>query len=108
MSALWPHIRELISSGRARASIHGLEELANDDISLKQVIAGVSTAKLVEEYPEFPKGPCVLLLQYDSAGRPLHVLWGTAKDKSDEAVLITAYRPDPRRWSDDFMTRRSS
>jgi hypothetical protein len=38
--------------------------------------------------------------------KPVHVIWGIPKGKDSPAVLVTAYRPDPERWSDDFLGRR--
>ena len=32
--------------------------------------------------------------------------WGIAKNQLMPAVLITAYRPDPKRWTDNFRERR--
>jgi hypothetical protein len=42
---------------------------------VREVVEGVQSAILVEDYPSFPKGPCVLLLQRDPKGKPLHVVW---------------------------------
>jgi hypothetical protein len=66
----------------------------------------VKDAIVVEEYPDFSKGPCILVFQKDRQGKPVHVVWGIPKKDSSIAVLVTAYRPDPVRWSDDFTRRR--
>ena len=87
-------------------SRHGLLELAADDILLDDELAGMKSVTPVEKYTEYAKGPCVLVLQSDGAGQPLHILWGTAKDRAEPAMLVTAYRPDADRWSADFMRRK--
>jgi hypothetical protein len=63
---------------------------------------------VVEEYPDYPKGSCILVLQQDKAGKPVHVLWGIPKGFDKPAVLITAYRPDPQRWNEDYLNRAKS
>jgi hypothetical protein len=91
----------------AGVSDHGYDELANDGISAIDVLGGIEAALLVEDYPEFGKGPSVLVLQKDAAGKPIHVLWGIPKGRTEPAVIVTAYRPDPARWSNDFTNRKT-
>lgn len=73
---------------------------------MREVLAGVSQATVIEEYPEYPKGPCLLVLQWDAHHLPIHIVWGIPKNNGAPVVLITAYRPDPARWSSDFMRRK--
>ena len=106
VSGLFERVRKLIISGDVRVSSHGYDELAEDEILVRDVIHGIEKAQLVEEYLEFPKGSCILLLQKDSEEKPIHVVWGIPKGKKSPAVLITAYRPDPAKWSEDFLRRK--
>jgi hypothetical protein len=98
-------IRALVASGDVRVSLHGYDELAADTIRLRDIIDGLETGVVVEDYPTYPKGPCVLVLEHDRDGRPVHVVWGIPAGQSKPAVVITAYRPDPKRW-DSTWTRR--
>jgi len=107
MSETLRRVQVLVLGGEVEVSRHGLQELAADGILLEDAVAGVANAEVVEDYAEFHKGPSVLALQRDSSGRPLHVLWGIARATTTPAVLVTAYRPDPRRWFEDFMRRRT-
>ena len=98
-------VRQLIAAGDVRVSEHGYDELAEDDILVRDLIDGIGDATVIEDYPSFAKGPPVLVLQFDHNRRPVHVVWGIPKGYASPAVLVTAYRPDPSRWNDNFTQR---
>ncbi|MBU1660814.1 MAG: DUF4258 domain-containing protein [Chloroflexi bacterium] len=106
MSQTFERIQKLIELGEALVSAHGYDELEQDNILAREVLDGVSKAIVVEDYPDYAKGPCTLVLQKDCQGNPIHVVWGIPKGKSSPAVLLTAYRPYPGRWSSDYMRRK--
>ena len=98
-------IRELARAGIVKISEHGYDELVVDGISARELVEGVQDALLIEEYPSFGKGPCVLVRQRDRQGNAIHAVWGIPKKELSPAVLVTAYRPDPERWVDDYSRR---
>jgi len=79
MSQIFKQILDLIERDEIRISVHGYDELAEDDIFVKDIMAGVSQGIVIEDYPGYPKGPCVLALQQDLQGKPIHVVWGIQK-----------------------------
>ena len=105
MSEILEQVQTLVASGEVRISAHGYDELSDDGIAARDIISGVATARTLEEYPDFPKGRCVLVLQRDSRDAPIHVVWGVPRGSDKPAVVVTAYRPDPKRWSKDFKRR---
>ena len=106
MSRTLDTAKRLVQEGAIRVSEHGYDELAADDIFVRELIEGIGDAILVEDYPEYPKGPCVLVLETDRMDRPIHVVWGIPKDQTTPAVLVTAYRPDPALWEVGFSRRK--
>lgn len=105
MSETLRRVQTLVRAGDYIVSRHGFRELANDAISAEDAIVGLKEAFLVEDYPDSRKEPSVLALQFDRHD-PIHVMWGIPKADGRPAILVTAYRPNPRRWSADFMQRR--
>jgi len=105
VSHTFEQICRLIGQGQILISAHGYDELANDNLTVREIVAGVADAVVIEEYPDYHKGPCALVLQKDKLGKPVHVVWGFPKNEEVPAVLVTAYRPDPKRWLDSFTRR---
>ena len=106
MSETFRQVVDLIRLGEVRISDHGYDELAADGIFARDALASVAEGIVVEDYPDYAKGPCVLVLQKDRRGEPLHAVWGIPKGASSPAVLITAYRPDPGRWESGLLRKR--
>ena len=106
MSKTWDKILGLIEKGDIKISEHGYDELAADGMTVREIVAGSPDGIVLEEYPEYPKGPCILAMLKDQEGNPIHAVWGLPRGSTSPAVLVTAYRPDPERWVDGFQRRK--
>ena len=74
--------------------------IGRDDV--KEVVAG---GEAIAEYPDDSPYPSRLMLGHVN-GKPIHVV--VAVDKATATcIVITAYKPQPDWWKDDFRTRRA-
>lgn len=97
-------VQAAVSVGRYFITGHGADEMDEDDLSEAEVIAATLAGEAIEDYPHaFPHPACLVLgtLNDDS---PVHLVWAFDLGKG-YAAIVTAYRPDPARWSADFRTR---
>ena len=106
MSKTLEKIQAIAKIGDILISEHGYDELSNDNLTAREIVEGVKNAVLIEDYPNYPKGAAVLVLQKESSGQPVHVVWGIPKGHNRPAVLVTAYYPDPQRWNDTLTERK--
>ena len=56
-------IQDLIARREVVVSEHGYDELANDGLSAREIVEGFVEASVIEDYPNYPKAPCILTLQ---------------------------------------------
>lgn len=74
MSETLAQVLRLVALGEVRISEHGYDELAEDGLGVSEILEGVNSAVVLEDYPDSPKGRAVLVMQHDGAGRAVHVV----------------------------------
>ncbi len=71
----------------------------------KDIRNAVENGEIIEQYPDDFPFPSCLILGKDLAGNCIHVCMS---EEGTASRIITAYRPDPEKWSDDFRTRKEN
>ena len=95
----------MIDQQRSNFTEHAYDEAVEDDLSVVNVIDRTLDGEVIEDYPDDPRGSSCLVLMNVGEKQPVHAVWAF-DDGSGRAILITVYRPDPTRWSDDLRQRR--
>jgi hypothetical protein len=83
--------------------VHALQRMFRRRISVQDVREVVLGGETLETYRDDQPYPSRLVLGWRS-NRPLHVVVADDQEES-QVVVITAYEPDPDRWSGDFRRR---
>ena len=93
-----------IQSNRIRISDHADEAVESDRLTFDEVYFSVLHGEIIEDYPDDKPYPSCLVYGQTFSSDPVHTVWAF-NDENQWAVLITVYRPDPKRWN-DFRERR--
>ncbi|MBI5379559.1 MAG: DUF4258 domain-containing protein [Nitrospirae bacterium] len=98
-------IKESIRVGNTRITDHADDEAQEENLLFDEIVISVQRGDIIEQYPDDKPYPSCLILGKNLKNEPIHSVWAYhAEAKS--SVLITVYRPDPKRWTEDWKTRR--
>lgn len=82
---------------------HSYKRIFEREIKPEDVYNVVRYGETIKEYPEDKPYPSFLLLNFIN-NEPLHVV--VARNEADNlCFVITAYKPDASRWSNDFKNK---
>jgi hypothetical protein len=86
-----------------RITQHAHQEMAEDDISLDELLEALTAGQILENYAEHRRGPCCLLNGVTDSGQPIHIVCTTAQPT---LIIITVYVPKPPKWVTPTQRRR--
>ena len=83
--------------------VHAIQRMFRRGILQAEVRAVLEVGEIIEDYPADTPYPSQLLLGW-SGKRPIHVV-AAYNVIDDEAIVITAYVPDPAKWDAAYKRR---
>ena len=93
-----------IEQYRIEYRVHAVRRMFQRDIFEEDVELLLKEGKIIERYDDDFPLPSLLISGADAEGHPLHVVAGI-NNAEKIIVVITAYEPDPLKWSDNFTGR---
>ena len=94
-----------INRGDIRVTDHADEEAQNDRLTYKEIFSSVANGEIIEEYPSDKPYPSCLVYGESDNNEPIHSVWAYNMN-TRFAVLITVYRPHPKKWVDWKVRRK--
>lgn len=93
-------LQRQVMDGNIRVTIHGHEEMLNEDVSLDSMCEAIQKGRIIENYPEHKRGPCCLICGQTSSNQYLHVVCTTSLEV---IIVITVYKPKTPQWDTPFQ-----
>lgn len=97
-------IKEAVSKGSYRYTIHGAKQRIARRIKRKEIEEAVGIGEVIEDYPKHHYGPACLVLGKTEKGKALHILCSL----QEVVDIITVYEPDLEEWKEDLKTKREN
>ena len=76
-------IKSQAASGDYRVTQHAQQEMAEDEISLDDVLEAIRDGEILEHYPEHRRGACCLVLGPADEGPPLRYCYSLKSSERD-------------------------
>ncbi len=93
-------IKNLAVQRKYRLTFHAEVERDADEITGREIEEALLSpeTKIIEDYPNDPRGHSCLILGFTKENFPIHIVCGMGEP--EVLVIITVYRPDPGEWID--------
>ncbi|MCD6397969.1 MAG: DUF4258 domain-containing protein [Spirochaetaceae bacterium] len=86
---------------------HALQRLFERSISEEDIEYTINNGDIIGEYPDDKPYPSALVYCKVN-NKPIHVVYSIDENEQQvkNYIIITAYIPSVKEWTNDFMTRR--
>ena len=97
-------IRELAKDyDNVLVTTHTMKRFRERGICFDDVINGINTGKIIEQYPDDYPEPSCLILGSDVSGKSIHICAGT---DNETLFIITVYYPSEEYWESNYEIRK--
>jgi len=97
--AIVERIKEQTKERIIKFTLHAHQEMRNDEVTVSELMSMLTDCHLLENYPEYDRGPCCLVGGKGIDGRDLHAVCTTTLP---ELVIITVYKPTKPYWETPY------
>ena len=104
MSITVDFIRDEIEKQSYEISLHADDERIADGLTVSRLEFVLSQCKIVEQYPDDPRGESCLAAGFTPDRVPVHVVCG--RNPSGHLIVITVYIPTMPKWIDPYTRNR--
>ena len=84
-------------------SQHAFKRLRERNITINDILNGIKTGEIIEDYPEDYPYPSCLVLGFSVNNVRIHIVCGVGDNK---LWIVSAYYPTLDKWEDDYKTRK--
>lgn len=98
-------LKEYFENDTVFVTEHAAERFHQRGIKITDIKNAINTGEIIEQYPDDYPFPSCLVLGNDKKGSKIHVCMS---DEGTSSRIITAYYPDPIKWSDDYKNRKEN
>lgn len=98
-------LRKYFAEDNVFVTEHAAERFRQRGIRIKDIRKAVENGEVIEDYPDDYPFPSCLIHGKDASDKVIHVCMS---DEEMSSRIITAYYPDPSKWSEDFKTRKET
>ena len=84
---------------------HAMERCRERNIVVKDILNGVMTGEIIENYPDDFPFPSCLVCGKSASGKVIHICMS---NEGQSSKVITAYYPSLDKWEYDFRTRKET